>query len=421
MRVLMLNLSYPPNVIGGAELCLQTLSHELVECGVEVSVVSLSQSTTDWQYDDQGIRAYFVHAHPMGIALLNPNRTWLDKVMWHLLGEFNMWSSKKLTEILDAEQPDILHTHSLLGFSTNVWRVAHYHSVPIVHTLHDYQLLCPRGTMFRRGVSCATQCKSCRRITCRRRQASVLPDAVVGVSHFVLNKHYAHGYFAKAIKTVIPNGLRAQDVPFIRSARTREGPFRIGFIGRLHPTKGVEVLFDALRHLPQGSYSAKVAGTGHADYERRLRLAARDLSVEFMGWVPRDQFYGQIDVLVVPSIYDEPQGMVLLEAANLGIPVIYSNLGGLGEMVGAFPGYFTFNPSKKGNLAAVLLSLLENPERFAAKVEPIRRVSESFTVGRFAAHYNRLYEQVLKRRASAYRAALPISSYTPLNSFSDNV
>jgi glycosyltransferase involved in cell wall biosynthesis len=235
-----------------------------------------------------------------------------------------------------------------------------------------------------------------------------LPDAVAGVSHFILNKHVVHGYFGKTTKAVIPNGLRSQRVPSPSPGRTLDKPLRIGFIGRLHPAKGVEVLLDALRRLPEGSYVAKLAGNGHRDYETQLRLAAQGLSAEFMGWVPRDQFYGQIDVLVVPSLYDEPQGMVLIEAANLGVPVIYSNRGGLGEMGAAFPGFRAFDPSQKEGLATLLISLLEEPANLAELQKPIGPIDTSFEIDEFTCRYRRLYEQVLTKPASARDAAKPI-------------
>src|SRR5207244_2768739 len=103
-----------------------------------------------------------------------------------------------------------------------------------------------------------------------------------------------------------------------------------------HPTKGVEVVLAALKQLPPRSYVAKIAGAGSPDYESRLRAISRGLAVDFLGWTPRERFYKEIDILIVPSLFSEPQGMVLVEAAGFGVPVIYANRGGLGEMGAAF-------------------------------------------------------------------------------------
>ncbi len=403
MRILIINLGYPPNVIGGAELLVQSLARELARHGNKVSVVSLSQNGTDWQYDDEGVRAYFVHAHPLGIALLDQKRTFAKKVMWHALGEANIWIAPKLAAVMELEKPDIVHSHSLLGLSVSAWQVARARGIPVVHTLQDYQLLCPRGTMFRRGQPCAGQCQSCRLLTMRRRHASAAPTAVVGISQFILSTHFRHGYFPTAIKAMIPNGVRLPSSVRERPCHDAAEPIRIGFIGRLHPTKGVELLLDALRRLRPASYLAKIAGSGSPDYEARLRLMARGLSVDFTGWVRRDQFYDEIDLLVVPSVYCEPQGMVLVEAASFGVPVIYSNRGGLGEMGGAFTGFLGFDPATPDGLSDVLRSLAETPGALLRLKRSLEPIATTYKIEGLIDGYQKLYEDVLRAGANTLR------------------
>ena len=390
-RIMMINLGYAPNVIGGTEILVQSLAQVLARHGAAVSVVSLSQNNSDWEYFDGSVHAYFIAGHPMGIALLDPNRTALKKILWHTLGEFNLWSASKLGAILEREKPDIIHTHSLLGLSVSLWQVALARHIPVVHTLHDYQLLCPRGTMFRGDHPCAEQCASCRWLTARRRRASTAPTAVVGISEFILRAHRAQGYFPDALQTVIPNGINApanDDAPR-HPAPAR--PWRIGFIGRLHPIKGIPVLIDALKQLPLGSFIAKIAGTGNPAYEAQLKARASGLAVEFLGWIPPAEFYAQIDVLVVPSLYSEPQGLVLLEAARAGIPVIYSNRGGLAEMGAAFPNFIAFDP-ERGNALSVALGSLMGAEPSREHGE--RAVPALFTNETFVESYRWLYERV---------------------------
>lgn len=406
MRVLLINLGYPPNVVGGAELLVQSLAKELAARGIRTSVVSLSQNGSDWQYDDDGVRAYFVQAHPMGIVLLNPDRTLAQRVVWHALGEANIWISRKLSPILQREQPEIVHTHSLLGLSVNTWKAVRAFGLPMVHTLHDYQLLCPRGTMFRRAEPCPRQCETCRLLTMRRRAASTMPAAVVGVSQFILGMHSVHGYFPNALKTVVPNGVRppARMPPKTSAAAA---PLRIGFIGRLHPTKGVELLLEALRRLPLGTYVAKMAGSGRPDYQAFLHQRAHGLEVEFMGWVPREEFYRQIDVLVVPSLYHEPQGMVLIEAASFGIPVIYSRRGGLGEMGAEFPHFQSFDPSRADGLAEALLPFVARHEAGGESGAAIAPIARPFTLEGLADGYLRVYQSVLSADGARESVADP--------------
>ena len=400
MRVLVVNLGYPPNVVGGVELFVQSLARELVRRGIRASAASLSQNRYDWQYDDNGVRAYFMNAHPMGIALLDPKRTVRQRLAWHALGEANIWVARKLGAIVDQERPDIVHTHSLLGLSVNAWRSVYVRGVPIVHTLHDYQLVCPRGTMFRQGQPCGHQCRSCTLLTVRRRRASALPAAVVGISNFILQTHLTHGYFPSAIHSIIPNSYTpAAVMNGIREAS--DGRLRIGFIGRLHPTKGIEVLLEALRRLPPDRYVGKIAGSGRTEYEARLRRMAIDLPVDFMGWTRPDQFYRDIDVLVVPSTYNEPQGIVLIEAATLGVPTIYSTRGGLGEMGAEVTGFLPFDPAKSGSLGDQLLRLIETPSALSRLKASIAPAPQRFGIEERVRSYLQLYDKVLRIGATS--------------------
>jgi glycosyltransferase involved in cell wall biosynthesis len=396
-RIMMINLGYPPNTVGGTEVLVQSLARELARQGSSVSVVSLSTSGDDGLDDDEGVHAYFVAAHPMGIALLDPQRTPLKKFLWHALGELNMWSAGKLAPIIEREKPDIIHTHSLLGLSTSLWRVARVHGIPIVHTLHDYQLLCPRGTMFRADHPCDRQCKTCGWLTARRRRDSVIPDAVVGISECILRVHCAQGYFPNATRHVIPNGLGPPDNATNENIRRPRGPaypWRLGFIGRLHPIKGVGLFIDALKELPSGTYVGKIAGRGNVEYEAQLKARAEGHPIEFLGWIPPEKFYSQIDLVVVPSLYNEPQGLVLLEAARKGIPVVYSNRGGLAEMGAAFPDFAAFDPAIPGSLGNALGALVAAPptDTIASFPLPAR-----FSRDTFVTSYRQLYERLRAR------------------------
>jgi glycosyltransferase involved in cell wall biosynthesis len=396
-RIMMINLGYPPNTVGGTEVLVQSLARALVHRGSSVSVVSLSTSGADGIDDDEGVRAYFIAAHPMGIALLDPQRTAVKKLFWHALGEFNIWSAGKLAAIVEQEKPDIIHTHSLLGLSTSLWRVARAHGIPIAHTLHDYQLLCPRGTMFRDDRPCDRQCETCRWLTVRRRRDSVIPDAVIGISECILRMHCAQGYFPNAVRHVIPNGLGPagnENSENIRRPRGPAYPWRIGFIGRLHPIKGVGLFIDAFKELPSGTCIGKIAGSGNAEYQAQLKARALGHPIEFLGWVRPEKFYSEIDLLVVPSLYNEPQGLVLLEAARMGIPVIYSNRGGLAEMGEAFPDFTAFDPAIPGSLGKALCALVAAPptETLASFPLPARFARDTFVES-----YRQLYDGLRAR------------------------
>ena len=136
---------------------------------------------------------------------------------------------------------------------------------------------------------------------------------------------------------VIENPLRP-DLCFSKTARSLpQGTFTIGYIGRLIPLKGTLLLLHALKKLEGTNLTItlKIAGVGPERdtlEKEALRLGIASI-VQFLGTITVvDQFYDSIDLLVVPSIR-EPLGLVALEAAARGCPVIATLVDGLPEVV----------------------------------------------------------------------------------------
>jgi glycosyltransferase involved in cell wall biosynthesis len=145
--------------------------------------------------------------------------------------------------------------------------------------------------------------------------------------------------------TVVPNGV---DELFLRASRTRPSDFNIVFAGNLSPEKGAHVMLEAVAELENmvGAPPASVTivgasnyGNGGMDaYERQLRSMADRLRspVEFMGWTSRHvvaEIFGRAGAVCVPSVYDEPFGLVVLEALASRTPVAVSDAPGPLEVI----------------------------------------------------------------------------------------
>jgi glycogen synthase len=175
---------------------------------------------------------------------------------------------------------------------------------------------------------------------------------------------------------------------------------RLAFAGRLVVHKGCDVLVHALSICRQRGhrFGLDVYGDG-PDRSRLVRLARRhgldDGDVGFHGFVSSEELvraYNGAFALVVPSLWDEPLGMVAIEAMACGRAVVASAAGGLGEVVAGRG--LVFPPGDADELARRLVELRENPSlrrRFEAEGPAF---ADLFRVDQIGPEYVLVYQSV---------------------------
>jgi glycosyltransferase involved in cell wall biosynthesis len=153
-----------------------------------------------------------------------------------------------------------------------------------------------------------------------------------------------NGISAKKI-TVCRQGFHEQSVQSetqLKQLRSQlPSPLKIALLGRLDATKGVHILIEALRSIPDAPLRLDIYGVGQGEqgmrYEQNLRrLAAMDERIRFHSPVPSCDVITMLrnyDILAVPSQWLETGPLVILEAFAAGIPVIGSRRGGISELV----------------------------------------------------------------------------------------
>ena len=105
------------------------------------------------------------------------------------------------------------------------------------------------------------------------------------------------------------------------------------YVGQLIKGKGVDILIDACRKL-KFKYSLKIVGTGN-DYDhldKLIRLYGLQKNIELVGWVDNvDEYYQKADLVIVPSRWQEPFGLIGIEAFSRKVPVVGFDVGGISE------------------------------------------------------------------------------------------
>lgn len=407
MKALLVNTLYAPMRFGGVERMVQSLAETLVGFGHEVVVVTTSNGA-DRTRSLNGVRIHDVRLRNVYPLFPVGRRQALLKPLWHTIDTTNPLMAARLADILDREAPDLIHTHNLTGFSTLSWKSAAERGVPIVHTLHDYYLLCLRSTMFHGGKPRDSAHFPCSVFSRPRVRRAKLVSAVVGVSRFVLDMHLRNGAFRGAsVQRVIQNPSALSSAA-AETPRDQGATLRIGYLGRLEPIKGVDVLLDAVAGLPPGGWTLEIAGQAEEGYLRQLRAHATSGPVQFSGSVDPEDFFRRIDLLVVPSRADDTFGMVIVEAYAFGIPVVVSRRGGMPEIVDEGSTGFVVDPDRPDELRRVLARLIATPGSVSSMREQCRAAAARFDPARIARQYEELYDLV--RSAPQAPAAPPAAT-----------
>jgi glycosyltransferase involved in cell wall biosynthesis len=155
-------------------------------------------------------------------------------------------------------------------------------------------------------------------------------------------------------------------------------PLRIGYLGRLSPEKGIDVLIQTVKLLTLRDSDIKVliAGDGilRENIERELEKEIKNENVKLLGWLPHEkipEFLSQIRLLLMPS-YTEGLPSALVEAMACGTPVIASSVGAIPNVIVNGENGLLIDKLTPNNVASMVLKLIRDDER-------LRMMSKSCT------------------------------------------
>lgn len=391
LRILHIGSFYPPFVMGGAEKVVAMLAEAQAARGHTVAAAYLSREP-----QPAGERH--------GVIVLpqaSRNLLWAEDVF--AAPRFKR-TANKLGQLVDyraaaefgraiaAFRPDVVHTHSMVELPPMIWAEIAKSGAKAVHTLHDYDLVCSRASLFRDGASCQTLHASCRITGAWKARFAGRIDAVAAVSRPVLDTHREFGLFRDLDDAHARVVWNAVDVPVGHVRPARSGDLVFGFLGRLVPEKGIETLLAACRLLPTNGWRLRVAGRAQ-EGDTAYRALAEGLPVDFLGFADPAAFLDGIDVLVVPSIWREPFGLTVVEAFARDVPVIGARLGAIADLVD--PDWLT-TPGDVPALAARMGRAIEAGRASLPTAEVFAPVLAAVTPTRMLDAYDDLYAEVLR-------------------------
>jgi glycosyltransferase involved in cell wall biosynthesis len=387
---------YPPYVLGGAELYVQQIAKKL-SAKHDISIITTAPFGTDnasvSNLEVKGketiYRFYPLNLYSAYNYALKPT---FIKPIWHLFDVWNPHVYIFVKEVLKREMPEVVHVHNFKGMSASVFSAANDLGIPIIHTVHDYDLICPKTTMLTRtNASCVTPHSLCR--IYRWLSKRIALTAVIAPSDFMLKTLSSYGMFPDVPKIMLPLGIEECEPV----ARVGKGTFDILYVGRLGKHKGVNTLIEAVKGLDLRNARLHIVGQG-SDRTRLERVAHDDGRIAIYGFLAPDKLrklYSVADVAVVPSIYNEPFGLVIPEYFWYGIPVLGSRAGAIPELISDGYNGFLFPPGDVEALKVLLETLSSDLKLLAELNENARRSAAAFDMSVHLRKLEEIYERVV--------------------------
>lgn len=394
MKIFKVIHGYPMLYNAGSEVYSQTICHALAERGHEVHVFTREEDAfrpdgslrQDVDQDQESIRVHLVN---------NPRHR--DRYRLSVIDQ-------RFAELLDQIKPDVVHIGHLNHLSTSLVYEAKRRNLPVVYTLHDYWLMCPRGQFMQmhsgddnlwaacdgqENRKCATQCYA-RYFSgaedefeqdvaywenwVGRRMAHVR-DVVDQVDLFISPSRYLKSRYETDFGLPKPKSIYL-DYGFDRSRmadrqRTADEPFTFGYIGTHIPAKGIHQLIQAFGQV-KGDCQLRIWGRDRGQDSRALRAIANTLPIEKQArihWMPEyknqqitKDVFDKTDAIVTPSIWVENSPLVIHEAQQARVPVITADAGGMGEYVQHEVNGLLYEHRDVSSLSQQMQRLVDAPE-----------------------------------------------------------
>jgi glycosyltransferase involved in cell wall biosynthesis len=398
----MVTTFYPPYSFGGDATFVQQLANELARRRHHVEIIHCVDAyrALAGREPDTGERDHprvTVHRLRSPFGILSPLAT-------HQTG-WPLFKAGRIREIL-ARGFDVVHYHnpSLVGGPG----VLGCGAAPVrLYTLHEYWLLCPTHMLFKydREPCLRQHCVICTlahrrppqlwRYSTMLRRAARHVDTFIASSRFVRSKHLEMGFGAPIAELPYFTTHRPVAASFL--GMPPDGRPYFLFAGRLARLKGLQTLIPVFRHYERARLL--VAGTG--PYEASLRqMAAGVPNITFLGHQSAEQLgqlYASAVALIVPSLWYEVFGLVIIEAFAQCTPAIVRNIGGMPQLIEESGGGFVYET--QAELLTAMDRLLVDPDlRATLGGRGYEAVQQRWSADAHIARYLELIEEVATAR-----------------------
>lgn len=366
MKILFWTELFLPH-IGGIEVFGAQLIKALFKLGHKVDVIT-SHSGADLPdvTEAQGIRIHRFH---------------FQKVLFQRNIKEIKQISKKVVRLKKHFKPDLIHINTIQPSLFFFYHTRNHYPSPSLMTLHQPLVnSMGKSSLVNNTLSSA--------------------DWVTAVSDNLLSKARLYNPEIKFKSSVIPNSL---EFPQREISPVSFKNQTILCLGRLIKDKGFDLAIEALKKVMKYFPGLKLVISGDGPERKDLEKKSSQMglldSVHFTGWIDPDkvpEVMNKASIVMVPSRWEEPFGLVALQAAQMGRPVVASNTGGLPEIVKDKETGLLFERENVNDLAEKILFLIRNPKKSVEMGKKAKKRAEShFNMRVTSKKYDLLYKRLI--------------------------
>ncbi len=400
MKVCLLNSFYEPDILGGAEISVKILAEKLNELGIETFVVSTGD-VDKVEYINK-VKVYRVNIGSNITAkkyVTNDYNGRLKKLKYKLLEIKNPIVKIKLQRIFHQERPDIIHVNNIYGISTEVWNVSNKMNIKVLQTLRDYFLICPKSTL-----SCNEKCECSMICKIYRKTFNSLTkkiDYVTAPSKYVIDEFTSRGYFKdienECVYNAIDIDIEKLESTYVKKISKEINEINFIYLGALSEHKGLLELIKSFKLIEHNNIRLHIAGKGQLE-EFVRKASQEDNRIQYHGFIQGEKLERLLmgsDILVAPSLWNEPFGRIVLDAYKFAMPVIVSNKGGLPEIVEHKNTGIVLEEVTVESIKNALTYFIDNKEIIKLMLNNTQKKILNFTIEKQVKEFIKIYEYLL--------------------------
>lgn len=338
---------------------------------------------------------------------------------------WNIYAARTVRQKIQEFQPDLVHVHNWhFAMGPLAFREINRLNIPIVHTVHNYRLLCPSAILLHKGSLFTNSLRESfpwKAIQNKVYRSSTLQtfwlafivwfhkkigtwgkiDSYVCLTPFAVDLFQQSNFGVSRERFAIKPNFTA--LPQIVLTSEREKYFL--FIGRLSKEKGIATLLAAFKQLP---FTLKIAGDGPLK-EQVINAVNQFSNIVYLGNLTKTEVTTTLQkaqALIVSSVCYEGMPMTILEAFSTGTTVMASNLGAMKSLI--VDGYngFHFEPGNANNLkkSVVKFNALSLFEKKQMGVNAYENYLDCYSPELQQSYFDTIYNKVLKKNSLSQNA-----------------